>query len=44
MQDAKKASFTACHSGKLQLVCTSLQVISTSPKTLLISGINPSVI
>ena len=44
-QGAKKVSFTACHSGKLQLACTSPQVISTSPKTL-ISRIdyNPSVI
>ena len=31
---AKKVTFTACHSGKLQLACTSPQVISTSPKTL----------
>ena len=34
VQGAKKVSFTACHSGKLYLVCTSPQVISTSPKTL----------
>ena len=33
MQGAKKVSFTACHSGKLKLACTSPQVISTSPKT-----------
>ena len=41
-----KVSFTACHSGKLQLACTSPQVISTSPKPFLISTIdnNPSVI
>jgi len=31
---AKKVSFTACHSGKQQLACTSPQVISTSPQTL----------
>ena len=34
VQGAKKVSFTACHSGKLELACTSPQVISTSPKTL----------
>ena len=33
-QSAKKVSFTACHSGKLWLACTSPQVISTSLKTL----------
>ena len=33
-QGVKKVSFTACHSGKLQLACTSPQVISTSPQTL----------
>ena len=33
-QGAKKVSFTACHSGKLLLACTSQQVISTSHKTL----------
>ena len=34
VQGAKKVSFTACHSGKLYVVCTCPQVISTSPKTL----------
>ena len=33
-QGAKKVSFTACRSGKLELACTSPQVISASPKTL----------
>ena len=33
-QGAKKVSFTACHSSKLELACTSPQVISASPKTL----------
>ena len=33
-QGAKKVSFTACHSCKLLLACTSSQVISTSPHTL----------
>ena len=44
-QGAKKLHFTACHSGKQQLACTSPQVISTSPKPFLISRIdyNPSV-
>ena len=31
IQGAKKVSFTACHSGKLLLACTSPKVISTSP-------------
>ena len=44
-QGAKKLHFTACHSGKQQLACTSPQVISTSPKPFLINRIdyNPSV-
>ena len=33
-QGAKKVSFTACHSSKLELACTSPQVISASPQTL----------
>ena len=33
-QGAKKIIFTACHSGKLKLAFTSLNVISTSPKNL----------
>jgi len=28
----KESQFTACHSGKLYLACTSLKVISTSLK------------
>ena len=31
-QGAKKVIFTACHSGKLKLALTRLNVISTSPK------------
>ena len=34
VQGTKKVSFTACHSGKLELASTSPQVISTIPKTL----------
>ena len=34
-QGAKKIIFTACHSGKLKLVLTSHDVISTSPKNFL---------
>ena len=46
IQGAKKVSFTACHSGKRQLACTSPQVIQLAPKPFLISRIdyNPSVI
>ena len=36
-QGAKKVIFTACHSGKLKLTFTSPNVISTSPKNVLIS-------
>ena len=32
IQGAKKVSFTACHSGKLYLACTSLKVFPTSLK------------
>ena len=32
-QGPKKIIFTACHSGKLKLACTSPDVISTSPKS-----------
>ena len=39
MQDAKKIIFTACHSGKLKLAFTSPDVISTSPKSFLMSNI-----
>ena len=43
-QGAKKIIFTACHSGKLQLVLTSPNVISTSPKNLLSSRIDFTVL
>ena len=33
-QGAKKVGFTACHSGKLYLACTSPKVISTSLKKI----------
>ena len=36
-QGAKKIIFTACHSGKLKLAYTSPDVISTSPKNVLTS-------
>ena len=36
-QGAKKVIFTACHSGKLKLTSTSPNIISTSPKNVLIS-------
>ena len=34
---AKKVIFTACHSGKLKLTFTSPNIISTSPKNVLMS-------
>ena len=37
LQGAKKVIFTACHSGKLKLTFTSPNVISTSPKNVLMS-------
>ena len=37
MQGAKKVIFTACHSGKLKLTFTSPNIISTSPKNVLMS-------
>ena len=37
MQGAKKVNFTACHSGKLKLTFTSPNIISTSPKNVLMS-------
>ena len=40
MQGAKKVIFTACHLGKLELACTSPQVISTSPKTKGLAGLS----
>ena len=36
-QHAKKVIFTACHSGKLKLTFTSPNIISTSPKNVLMS-------
>ena len=36
-QDAKKVTFTACHSGKLKLTFTCPNIISTSPKNVLMS-------
>ena len=39
-QGAKKIIFTACHSGKLKLASTSLDVILTGPKNLLTSRID----
>ena len=43
-QGPKKIIFTACHSGKLKLACTSPDVISTSPKSLLMSRIDFTVL
>ena len=37
MQGAKKVIFTACHLGKLRLAFTSPNIISTSPKNVLMS-------
>ena len=37
MQGAKKVTFTACHLGKLKLTFTSPNIISTSPKNVLMS-------
>ena len=36
-QGAKKVLFTACHSGKLKLTFSSQNIISTSPKNILMS-------
>ena len=36
-QGAKKVLFTACHSGKLKLTFTSPDIISTSPKNVLMT-------
>ena len=36
-QGAKKAIFTACHSGKLKLTLNSPNIISTSPQNVLMS-------
>ena len=43
-QGAKKIIFTACHSGKLKLAFTSPDVISTSPKSFLMSRIDFTVL
>ena len=43
-QGAKKIIFTACHSGKLKLAFTSPDIISTSPKSFLMSRINFTVL
>ena len=37
LQGAKKVIFTACHSGKLKITLTSPNIISTSPKNVLMS-------
>ena len=39
---AKKVSFTACHLGKLLLVCTNPRVFLTNPKDFVISNIDYS--
>ena len=39
MQGVKKIIFTACHPGKLKLAFASPDVISTSPKSFLMSMI-----
>ena len=44
LQGAKKIIFTACHSGKLKLAFTSPDIISTSPKNFLTSGIDVTVL
>ena len=43
-QGAKKIIFTACYSGKLKLAFTSPDVISTSPKNILTSRIDFTVL
>ena len=43
-QGAKKIIFTACHLGKLKLAITSPDVISTSPKIILMSKIDFTVL
>ena len=43
-QGAKKLIFTACHSGKLKLAFTSPDVVSTSPKNVLTSRIDFTVL
>ena len=43
-QGAKKVIFKACHSGKLKLAYTSSNVISTSPKNILMRRIDFTVL
>ena len=43
-QGAKKIIFTACHLGKLKLAFTRPDVISTSPKNVLTSRIDFTVV
>ena len=43
-QGTKKIIFTACHSGRLKLAFTSPDIISTSPKSLLKSRIDFTVL
>ena len=42
--NAKKVIFKACHSGKLKLEYTSPNIISTSPKNMLMSRIDFTVL
>ena len=44
MHGAKKVIFTACHLGKLRLAFTSPNIISTSPKNVLMSRIDFAVL
>ena len=44
IQGARKVIFKACHSGKLNLEYTSPNVISTSPKNILMSRIDFTVL
>ena len=44
LQGAKKVIFKACHSGKLELACTSPNIISTSHKNILMSRIDFTVL
>ena len=43
-QGETKAIFTVCHSGKLKLTFTSPNIISTSPKNVLMSRIDFTVL
>jgi len=44
MQGARKIIFTVCHSGKLKLAFTCPDVISTSPKSFVMSRIDFTVL